>query len=58
LDHFSRRSFIAGELANTEANLVRWIIDPQAVEPGTAMPNLHVTDADARNIASYIDSLE
>ena len=54
---FGRRSFIAGELANTPENLVRWITDPKAVEPGTDMPNLGVTDQEARNIAAYLESL-
>ncbi|MDQ3570610.1 MAG: c-type cytochrome [Actinomycetota bacterium] len=58
LTHFAERSFIAGQLANTEENLARWIRDPQAVEPGTAMPNLHVSDTDAQNIAAYITTIE
>ena len=58
LAHFSERSFIAGQLANTEENLVRWIRDPQAVEPGTAMPNLRVTEQDAKNIAAYLTTLK
>lgn len=58
LTHFAERSFIAGQLANTEENLARWIRDPQAVEPGTAMPNLGVSAEDARNIAAYIITLE
>lgn len=58
LIHFRRRSFIAGQLANNEANLRRWIMDPQGVEPGTAMPDLDVTAEDARNIAAYIESLD
>jgi cytochrome c1 len=57
LVHFRRRAFIAGQLANTEPNLRRWITDPRAVEPGTAMPNLGVTAEDARNIAAYLESL-
>ncbi|MEZ5410137.1 MAG: cytochrome c oxidase assembly protein [Acidimicrobiales bacterium] len=57
LDRFGRRSFIAGELPNTPDNLVTWVMDPQAVEPGTAMPNLDVTEADARDIAAYLESL-
>ncbi len=57
LDDFSRRGYIAGQLLNTPENLARWIEDPQAVEPGTAMPNLGVTSEDARNIAAYLHSL-
>ncbi len=51
---WSRRGFIAGELQNTPDNLIRWLKDPQAVEPGTDMPNLHLSDQDARDIASYL----
>ncbi len=57
LAHFSRRGYIAGRLLNTPENLKRWIEDPQAVEPGTAMPNLGVTSEDAHNIAAYLHSL-
>lgn len=57
LDHFARRGYIAGQLLNTPDNLARWIEDPQAVEPGTAMPNLGVTSEDAHNIAAYLHSL-
>ncbi|MDQ4134461.1 MAG: c-type cytochrome [Actinomycetota bacterium] len=57
LIHFSKRSFIAGRLPNNEENLTRWILDPQAVEPGTAMPNLQVTEQDARNIAAYLETI-
>lgn len=55
---WSRRTVIAGELPNTPENLVRWIMHPQAVEPGTAMPNLGVSEADARAIAAYLATLE
>lgn len=58
LTHFSERSFIAGQLANTEENLARWVRDPQEVEPGTAMPNLGVSEEDAKNIAAYITTIK
>ena len=54
LDHFWQRSYIAGRLANTQDNLAQWIHDPQGVEPGTAMPNLGVSEDQARAIASYL----
>lgn len=57
LDGWSRRVYIAGNLQNTPENLVHWIRQPQAVEPGTAMPDLGVTEADARDIAAYLYSL-
>ncbi|PRY20191.1 hypothetical protein CLV70_12572 [Pseudosporangium ferrugineum] len=33
-------------------------MDPQAVEPGTAMPDLGVTSTDARDIAAYLFTLD
>src|SRR6185295_19205414 len=57
LTAFARRSFIGGEVANTPENLVRWLMDPQAIEPGTAMPNLGVSDPVARDMATYLYSL-
>lgn len=55
---WNRRGYIAGELANTPNNLVTWIQNPKAVEPGTDMPNLHVTPDDARNIAAYLYTIK
>ena len=58
LTHFGGRAYIAGELINNGPNLQRWIRDPQSVEPGTAMPNLGVSEIDARDIAAYLLTLE
>jgi cytochrome c1 len=57
LVHFSQRTYIAGELANSPDNLARWIEDPKGVEPQTAMPDLGVSAGEARNIAAYLLSL-
>jgi cytochrome c len=57
LIHFGRRKIIAGQLPNTADNLVRWIRDPQAVEPGTDMPDLGVSEQQARDIAAYLFEL-
>ena len=51
---WSRRTYIAGEVPNTPDFLIRWIEMPQAIEPGTAMPNLGVTEGKARDIAAYL----
>ena len=51
---FSRRTMIAGLLPNTPSNLVLWLRHPQAVTPGNAMPDLGLTDAQARDIAAYL----
>ena len=58
LTDFSERGFIAGQLPNNGDNLIRWIMDPRGVEPGTDMPNLGVTEEEARNIAAYLFTLD
>jgi cytochrome c2 len=58
LSGFSRRAYIGGELPNTPDNLQRWIVDPPAVEPGTAMPNLGLTAANAQDITAYLYTLD
>ena len=57
LTNFGDRTFIAGRLRNEPDNLILWIQHPQRVQPGTAMPELGVTDADARHIAAYLYTL-
>jgi cytochrome c len=54
LDGIGARAIIAGRLENKPENLRRWIIDPQAVSPGTAMPRLGVTVEDSRDIAAFL----
>jgi cytochrome c len=51
------RSYLGGVLVNTPSNLIRWIQDPPAVDPKTAMPNVRVTESDARDIAAYLYAL-
>lgn len=57
LTAFGRRTIVAGELPNSPENLVRWIKNPQAIEPNTAMPNLGLNDSQARDIAAYLYTL-
>jgi cytochrome c1 len=54
---FGRRRFIAGRVPNEPDELVRWILHPQGVKPGTAMPDLGVSDQHARDIAAYLYTL-
>ncbi len=48
------RAIIGGRLENKPSNLMLWISEPQKVAPGTAMPDLDVTPADARDIAAFL----
>lgn len=57
LTDFAYRSYVAGNLSNEPQNLIAWIMDPQAIEPGTAMPNLGVSAAEAGHIAAYLYTL-
>ena len=57
LTAFGRRIYIGGQLPNNLENLMAWLENPQAIEPGTAMPNLGVTAVDARNMAAYLYTL-
>lgn len=53
-----RRSFIAGALANTPENLVRWIRDPHGVDPQAAMPVLGLDERQARDVATFLYSMQ
>jgi cytochrome c len=52
----NQRSYLAGSLQNTPQNLHNWIMHPQHYEPGTAMPEMGVTDQDATRIAHFLES--
>jgi cytochrome c len=57
LGGIAERSYVAGVIPNSPDNLVRWIQNPPAVDDKTAMPNMGVTDKDARDIATYLYTL-
>ena len=52
------RSYIAGHFANHEIWMTRWLEHPQALKPGTAMPDLNVTRRDALDIAAYLATMK
>jgi cytochrome c1 len=58
LDHFGRRTVIAGVLPNTPGNLARWLKSPQAAVPGNAMPDMHLSEQQARDIAAFLETLK
>ena len=57
LEHWSERRIIAGVVPNDPDRLITWITVPQSIAPGSAMPNLGVTDGQARDIAAYLYTL-
>jgi cytochrome c len=52
------RTVLAGQLPNRPDNMIRWIRDPQSALPGTAMPDLDVSEKDGRDIAAYLYTLQ
>lgn len=52
------RSYLAGNLQNNAANLIHFIEHPREVHNDTAMPEMGVTDSDARDIAAYLYSFK
>ncbi|MNL90283.1 Cytochrome c oxidase subunit 2 precursor [compost metagenome] len=51
------RSRIAGVLPNTPDNMRQWLMDPQQIKPGSAMPALGLREQDARDIAAFLQTL-
>jgi len=58
LEGMATRAYIAGVLPNTPENMVRWLMNPPGVDDKTAMPNLHIGAAQARDIAAYLYTLQ
>jgi cytochrome c2 len=58
LGHIARRQFIAGVLRNTPDNMTTWLRFPQRIVPGNAMPDLAISDHDARQITAYLATLK
>lgn len=58
LDHFGSRRMVAGLLANTPPDLVRWLRSPQTVLKGNAMPDMGLSERQARDVAAYLYTLK
>jgi cytochrome c1 len=54
LDDLRDRLYIAGQLPNEPDRVVDWIVDAPSLDPQTAMPDLAVSKAEARDIAAYL----
>ena len=57
LDKFGLRHYIAGTLLNYPDNLTAWLLAPEVIEPGTAMPSVGASPEDARHMAAYLLTL-
>ncbi len=54
----ARRVYLGGVLPNTPENMAAFIRDPRAADPRTAMPDLGVTEAHARDMVAYLYTLK
>ena len=57
LGEVATRLFIAGAMPNQPSNLIAWIQDPPAIDSSTAMPNVGLNQAQARDVAAYLYTL-
>jgi cytochrome c2 len=57
LTAFGDRVYIAGMLHNDPGNLITWLRDPQSVVPGNAMPNMGISEPQARDMAAFLYTL-
>ena len=56
LENIRDSGYVGGVLPNSADNIVKWITHPREVSPRTAMPELGVTEAQARDMAAYLYS--
>lgn len=57
LSNIAVRQYLGGHLINTPDNMEQWIQHPQKIDPKNAMPEMGVTDEDARDITAYLYTL-
>jgi cytochrome c1 len=58
LAHIGRQQILAGHLANTPGEMVRWIEHPQSVLPGDAMPEMGLSHDDVLKIVDYLYTMD
>jgi cytochrome c2 len=49
---------VAGVLPNTPENMARWLRNPSAVKPGTAMPNLGLNEQQVQDLVAFMATLQ
>jgi cytochrome c oxidase subunit 2 len=54
----SRRSIAAGTLPMNRGALAAWIVDPQAIKPGTKMPSSDLNADQVNALVSYLEGLK
>jgi len=58
LTHVASRQMLAAErVDNTPATLAQWLAGPQALKPGSLMPNLQLTPDEVQLLVAYLETL-
>jgi len=58
LSHVASKTQIAGTLPMNHDDLVKWLLNPPGVKPGTQMPNLGLSDQEANQLADWLIQLK
>ena len=58
LDAIAARVYLGGTLPNSPENMLRFIRRPQDIDPRSAMPDLGVGEAHARDMVAYLRTLK
>jgi cytochrome c len=58
LTGIANRLYVGGVLLNTPDNLQQWLLDPPRIDPKTAMPNVGLTDQEARDLSAFLYTLQ
>jgi cytochrome c oxidase subunit 2 len=53
----SRETIAAGAAENTRENLRQWILNPDAIKPGSLMPAMQLSDQDVDALTAYLGTL-
>jgi cytochrome c len=54
LQIWPNRSFVAGAAPNHPENVIAFLMEPQSIQPGSAMPDLGISEEEARDITAYL----
>lgn len=57
LGGIAERVYVAGVISNTPEHLISFIVDPQSIDPKSAMPKTGISEEEARDVAAYLYSL-
>ncbi len=59
LTHIASREMLVGEaVRNTPDTLYRWLKDPNAIKPGSHMPDFKLSDDEAHQLVAYLEGLK